>query len=190
MSSLSLIFRASSASRYSLAALLGAVEVDSRLSGIRVEAPLENFSDSIRRHSQQGLTVVAFSVMSTQTKQVREEVSQILADTDGNVILIGGGPHASVRPRDLLEWGFNYVVVGEGEHVLPEILWRIETGADPESILGVVTQESEEIPKPSMLCKFCDFRDRCEDGTEYLEAMDVRVGSKQIESSIFDLDAI
>lgn len=151
MSSLSLIFRAYSASRYSLAALLGAVEADSRLSGIKVEAPLENFSDSIRRHSQQGQTVVAFSVMSTQTKQVREEVSQILANTDGDVILIGGGPHASAKPRDLLEWGFNYVVVGEGEHVLPEILWRIETGADPESVLGVVTQESEDIPKPSML---------------------------------------
>jgi anaerobic magnesium-protoporphyrin IX monomethyl ester cyclase len=38
--------------------------------------------------------------------------------------LIAGGPHASILPEEVLALGFDTVVCGEGEYVLPDIIWK------------------------------------------------------------------
>ena len=100
-----LIFRAHSASRYSLAALVGVVETDHRLTELAIEAPLDLSMKTIQNSVTKGPTILAHSVMSTQTDRVYQEVGEVRKRFNDSVTIIGGGPHASARPLELLENG-------------------------------------------------------------------------------------
>ena len=143
-----LIFRAHSSSRYSLAALVGVVEIDHRLTDLVIEAPIDFSMNAIQESVAKGLTILAHSVMSTQTDRVYKEVKEVRQRFGNSVIVVGGGPHASARPLELLENGFDYVVIGEGEETFPELLWYLMTGKNPTEIRGVVGELSQECPLP------------------------------------------
>ncbi|TFF68629.1 TIGR04013 family B12-binding domain/radical SAM domain-containing protein [Candidatus Thorarchaeota archaeon] len=147
----SLIFRFHRQSRYSVAALLGAIETDSRLKDWDLYAPEEVSPSFVADCIEQGETVIAHSVMSTQVDRVREEVAESKKTFGDKVTIIGGGAHASARPQDLLDSGFDYVVVGEGERALPQLLYDISTHQDPTSAEGVVGPESDSYPIPRVL---------------------------------------
>ncbi|MHA1637468.1 MAG: cobalamin-dependent protein, partial [Candidatus Thorarchaeota archaeon] len=132
----SLIFRAHSSSRYSVAALLGAVEIDHRLNDLGTYAPLKVDYHQIRNLLEKSNVMIAFSVMSTQINRVREEVQALREQFGKRITLVAGGPHASARPNDLLSIGFDYVVIGEGEHVFPEILSNYLNDKDLTTIEG------------------------------------------------------
>jgi len=146
-----LFFNAHSSSRYSLAALVGAVETDHRLTELSVKAPIEITTNAIQKSVAKGPTTLAYSVMSTQTERVYNEVREVRRKFGNSVTIIGGGAHASVRPLELLERGFDYVVVGEGEKTFPDLLWYLVNDKDPAKISGVVGQETRECPRPKDL---------------------------------------
>jgi B12-binding domain/radical SAM domain protein len=148
LSSHTLIFRAHSSSRYSVAALAGVVETDPRLIDIQIEAPIEHSLKVIEKNMDHGSTIVAHSIMSTQTERVYREVKELRQKMGASVTLIGGGPHASARPRELLENGFDFVVVGEGERTFSELLWYLINDQDPLGIEGVVGQDTIDCPRP------------------------------------------
>jgi radical SAM superfamily enzyme YgiQ (UPF0313 family) len=110
-----LVFSAHSSSRYSLAALLGAVETDPRLADLHVVAPLELTESVLEKMAAQGRLIIAHSVMSTQTERVYHEVSKARKKLGSGTTLIAGGAHASARPGELLDAGFDYVVVAPHE---------------------------------------------------------------------------
>lgn len=147
----SLLFCTHSSSRYSVAALIGALEFDSRLLDIEISAPISLTDDDIQKSVKKGLTIIAYSVMSTQTKRIFEEVRRIREKFGERVIIVGGGPHASARPKDLLSNGFDYVVIGEGESTFPELVDALVSGKDPLRILGIVGRTSEDWPKPQQI---------------------------------------
>ncbi|MHA2058455.1 MAG: TIGR04013 family B12-binding domain/radical SAM domain-containing protein [Candidatus Thorarchaeota archaeon] len=151
MDSHTLFFRAHSSSRYSLAALVGVIETDHRLSELVVEAPLELSTSTIQRSIAKGPTILAHSVMSTQTERIYKEVREVRERFGNSVIIIGGGPHVSARPMELLEKGFDYVVIGEGEKTFPELLWYLMNDKDPTDILGVVGKTTRDCPVPRNL---------------------------------------
>jgi B12-binding domain/radical SAM domain protein len=148
LSTHSLIFRAHSSSRYSVAALVGVIETDQRLVDLGIEAPIEHSLKSIQRSVERGPTFLAHSVMSTQTDRVYGEVKEIREKIGKSITMIGGGPHASARPQELLENGFDFVVVGEGEKTFPELLWYLINDRDPHDIQGVVGENSVDCPRP------------------------------------------
>jgi B12-binding domain/radical SAM domain protein len=143
-----LIFRAHSSSRYSLAALVGVVETDYRLSELAVEAPIELSTSTIRKCVAKGPTILAHSVMSTQTDRIYKEVREVRKKFGNSVTIVGGGPHVSARPLEVLENGFDYVVIGEGEKTFPELLWYLINDKDPTEILGVVGKTTQDYPVP------------------------------------------
>ncbi|MBD3405823.1 MAG: TIGR04013 family B12-binding domain/radical SAM domain-containing protein [Candidatus Lokiarchaeota archaeon] len=142
-----LIFQTHSVSRYSLAALLGAIESDSRLSDLIIEAPFRPSMNLIERYARRGEVLVAHSVMSTQTKRVYNNVKKI-RDQFSEVKIVGGGPHASIRPGELIDAGFDYVVIGEGERKFTELLHYLMHDKDPSELGGIITTKQEEYPKP------------------------------------------
>ncbi len=144
----SLIFRAHNSSRYSIAALLGAIEFDTRLLELDVQAPIKVPDSLVEQALERGPTIVAHSVMSTQMNRVRREVTHLRERFGKNVILITGGPHASARPKELIELGFDYVVIGEGERTLPDMLHNWMNDIDMVAIPGVVSIDSMEYPIP------------------------------------------
>jgi len=148
LASHTLIFRAHSSSRYSVAALVGSVETDPRLVELQIEAPVEYSLRTIRKSAEQGQTILAHSVMSTQTDRVYREVKVLREKVGRSVTIIGGGPHASARPKELIDNGFDFVVVGEGEKTFPELLWHLLNDQDPHDILGVVDKDRTDCPRP------------------------------------------
>jgi B12-binding domain/radical SAM domain protein len=151
----SLVFRAHSSSRYSVATLLGAIETDPRLVELEVSAPIEPTNRMIRSVLERGPLVLAHSVISTQVKRVLQEVRRTRERFGTQIIHIAGGPHASARPGDLLEAGFDYVVIGEGERAFPDLLWHLFHDKDSTGIPGVVSECMSHYPSPRTLPKIC-----------------------------------
>ncbi|MDQ1251342.1 MAG: hypothetical protein QG646_415, partial [Euryarchaeota archaeon] len=69
--------------------------------------------------------IMIYSFTSHQAARAFAEVKN--ADTDS--IFIAGGPHPSGAPEETLEY-FDYVVIGEGEETLPELVKILQEGKD------------------------------------------------------------
>ncbi|MBP2173237.1 TIGR04013 family B12-binding domain/radical SAM domain-containing protein [Methanococcus voltae] len=68
--------------------------------------------------------IIIYSFMTLQRPEVSKEIN-ILRNNFKDLILIAGGPHASGAPEDTLKMGFDYVLVGEGEITLPDLINKI-----------------------------------------------------------------
>ena len=84
----------------------------------------------IAREQKDGIMLYSFA--TAQAEEVYAEVSK--AKTDA--VFIAGGPHPSAMPEEVLEH-FDFVVIGEGEETLPELLLAIEEGRDPGAVKGI-----------------------------------------------------
>jgi len=76
--------------------------------------------------------VMLYSFASPQATSVYREVDAATADA----VFIAGGPHPSGCPEEATEH-FDYVVVGEGEETLPELLAELRDGGDVSRVKGV-----------------------------------------------------
>ncbi|MHA1926091.1 MAG: TIGR04013 family B12-binding domain/radical SAM domain-containing protein [Candidatus Thorarchaeota archaeon] len=148
MESYHLIFHTHSSTRYSVAALLGSIETDHRLTELKVSAPLELSDSMIQQEIERRRVVIAQSVMSTQIDRVFRESRKIRNRFGNSVVLVGGGPHASARPKELLDAGFDFVVVGEGEETFRELMWCLINDDDPANIDGIVSENDVSFPRP------------------------------------------
>ena len=81
-----------------------------------------------------------YSFATAQAKEIYREVSQAKTDS----IFIAGGPHPSALPEEVLEH-FDYVVVGEGEETLPELIRAISKSEDPREVRGIAYKTGSEI---------------------------------------------
>jgi B12-binding domain/radical SAM domain protein len=98
-----------------------------------------------------GTVVVAHSVMSTQTDRIHQEIRSIREKFGSQVILVAGGAHASTRPSNLLDMGFDFCVIGEGEATFRDLLWHLMNDLDPTEVAGIVSSETDEFPLPKSL---------------------------------------
>ncbi len=105
-------FRWSPRNRYSIAAL-GAV-----LDFILVKKPEDG--------------IMLYSFASPQAAGIYKEVRSAKTAS----IFIAGGPHPSGCPEETLEY-FDYVVIGEGEGTLPELVKVLAEGGDVSAVRGI-----------------------------------------------------
>lgn len=91
---------------------------------------------SLTKKPRDGIMLYSFS--TNQKDSVFEEVEN--ADTDSR--FIAGGPHSSGAPEETLNH-FDYVVIGEGEETLPNLLKIIETGGDVSKVSGIAYVDKE-----------------------------------------------
>ncbi len=113
-------FRWNSKNSYSIAALLPLVEA------------------KLAREPKEGIMLYSFA--TAQAKEVYQEVSQAKV----NAIYVAGGPHPSAVPEEVLEH-FDFVVVGEGEETLPELIRALKKGRDPGEVLGIAYKVKDDI---------------------------------------------
>lgn len=76
--------------------------------------------------------IMIYSFTTKQAEKVFREVEN--AETDS--IFVAGGPHPSGSPVETLEY-FDYVVLGEGEETLPELVKVLKEGRDPGEVKGI-----------------------------------------------------
>ncbi len=99
-----------------------------------VLAPLLPESDFVRE-PMKGIMVYSFS--TSQKEAIYYEVDN--SETDS--IYIAGGPHPSGAVEDALKH-FDYVVIGEGEETLPELVATIQSGGNIAVVKGIAYVEN------------------------------------------------
>lgn len=82
--------------------------------------------------------IMIYSFTTRQAARVFMEVKN--AGTDS--IFIAGGPHPSGAPEETLEY-FDYVVIGEGEETLPELIKVIQERKNPGEVPGIAYRDRE-----------------------------------------------
>lgn len=83
--------------------------------------------------------IMVYSFATPQASSVFSEVE----NSRTNSVFIAGGPHPSACPRETLGF-FDYVVVGEGEETLPELLSALQNGKDVSSVRGIAFKKNDE----------------------------------------------
>jgi len=98
---------------------------------------LESFKPNIV-----GITTNSFTFL--QAKIVAQIVRKILPEA---VILIGG-PHVSIYPTEILSNNeFDIAVIGEGEYTIIELVDKLETNSDVDSVKGIAYRKNGKIYK-------------------------------------------
>lgn len=75
------------------------------------------------------------------------KLKESLEKSDKSLVTVAGGPHASALPHDLIQH-FDFVVVGEGELIMKELLCRldVERGLKGEILLGRPVVNLDDLP--------------------------------------------
>ncbi len=108
-----IIFRTNKNNRYSVTAIVGAI-----LSRISIEVIESKNINDILQYPVKG-TVVAYSFMSFDLDTVIDEVDKL---KQKGYTLIAGGPHVTANPQGMLNLGFDYVFIGDGEENIVKFL--------------------------------------------------------------------
>ena len=82
--------------------------------------------------------IMLYSFATMQAPKVFSEVTQPGSDS----IFIAGGPHPSARPSETLQY-FDYVVIGEGEETLPELVDILRNKGDVSSVNGIAFRDGD-----------------------------------------------
>ena len=84
--------------------------------------------------------IMLYSFATSQITSIFREVER----SKTRSIFIAGGPHPSARPEETLEF-FDYVVIGEGEETLPELVGVLQKDGDVSSIKGIAFKKEGSI---------------------------------------------
>ncbi|MBL7196575.1 MAG: cobalamin-dependent protein [Candidatus Omnitrophica bacterium] len=88
--------------------------------------------------------IVGFSLFINFITEVYDFVME-LKGTFNNIIFIAGGPHASALPEEVIQHGFDFVVIGEGEEIVVELANSIEKQNRPyEKIKGLAFKNRKD----------------------------------------------
>jgi len=139
-----LFFTFSKFAKYSIAALVGSIEVDERLSNLEIKIGTLNdlFEINIDHYDK---VFIAFSFMSMQLNTIKDELKKVRNHFQNRVIIIGGGVHATAKPLSTIKLGFDYLIVGEGEDIFPDLLVHLLNNKSPDDLDGICFNDGGEI---------------------------------------------
>ena len=84
--------------------------------------------------------IMLYSFATAQAEEVYREVSSARVDA----VYVAGGPHPSAEPEEALRF-FDYVVIGEGEETLPELIEVLKRGKEPGMVKGVAYKKDGQM---------------------------------------------
>lgn len=106
------------------------------MQSIAVLLPLISGADIVEQ-PRDGIMVYSFA--TPQASYVFDEVENSRTSS----VFVAGGPHPSACPHETLGF-FDYVVVGEGEETLPELISALHNGKDVSSVRGIAFKKNDE----------------------------------------------
>ncbi|QWR78589.1 B12-binding domain-containing radical SAM protein [Candidatus Magnetomonas plexicatena] len=98
----------------------------------RAQVP-EHVLDQLRRFAPDMIGIGFMSAEWLPGKVIIERLSEVYKD----VPIVAGGRHPSSFPQDVLQWGADYVVVGEGETTITYLIDALEAGNGLGEIHGL-----------------------------------------------------
>ncbi len=133
--------------RYSFAALLGAFQLDQRLKDLEIIVTKANtmtrdLSAALRRSDQ---VIVCDSIMCGDLSSVYDRMSRLQAlFNDKKIVWLAGGSYPTGEPISILNMGFDIIILGEGEKVFPELVYRLMNGLAYDDLKGIAYRESRK----------------------------------------------
>jgi len=139
-----LVFYYAKKNRYSINALLSAIE-DLELPEVFLFDTIELILDFLKENlgSKYNKVLLFFSLNSIQALELEGELKSIKTQFGDKVILVVGGPHATGLPAHLLDMGVDLVVKGEGEEQIRKIIKSRWERSDWCSIRGVAFKDTD-----------------------------------------------
>lgn len=90
-------------------------------------------------------TLVAWSFYSPSFAECAEELAWLREKLGANWTALAGGVHATAEPLATLRAGFDFVAVGEGEHVVRDLARALVDGAPLAGVRGLARLEAGEL---------------------------------------------
>ncbi len=141
-----LLFYATRSTRYSINALIAALEsseapIDVYVVDSFTHTPLLETLSSLKRVYRR--IVLGVTVLSTQLPHI-ESLLKLLKQYHRDIILIGGGPHATGDPAgSILKLGFDYVAYSEAEETIIELAEALANKEPIEDVCGIAYYDNQ-----------------------------------------------
>jgi B12-binding domain/radical SAM domain protein len=107
------------------------------MQSIAVLMPLIPGADTVKQPCN-GIMIYSFAT------QQASSIFQEIARCKTRSVFIAGGPHPSARPEETLR-SFDYVVTGEGEETLPELIDVLQNNGDISSVKGIAYKNGNDL---------------------------------------------
>lgn len=146
MNSIATIIYQTNQNKYSYNALLGALETTKLLNKIDVlfYRPGEDNLDLLQQYIDGHKKVVfMFSFFTTQIWDIYNEIRIIKNKFGNRIIYIAGGSHPTGMPKETLDMGFDFVLIGEGEKSINDFFSKLLTDGDVCNVEGVSYLDTE-----------------------------------------------
>jgi len=143
-----LLFWNTSLNRYSINALLGALENSCELFDIidiGFFIKTNDIYESIDDLKKYEKVIVAFSFFTPQIWDVNNLITQLAPIRDElDIVFVAGGPHATGDPvRTVTTLGFDYALLGESEATFPIFILRIIEGISLTGLKGICYKDHD-----------------------------------------------
>jgi len=104
--------------------------------------PKEKLVEEIDPASQ----IICFSLMFTNNWLYDREVIREVRKKFPEAILIGGGEHSTAAPEfSMIQSPLDFIVLGEGESIIVELVQALESGGDIQNIKGIAYRDGDDI---------------------------------------------
>ncbi len=138
--------------KQSIAALIGAIELEPRLDALAIHLlnPRRKLLQKIKHLAKRHRRLVLGASFTTPrlpktARRIQEIRAHLRAQRLDNVSLVAGGPHPSGDWPQTLELGFDMVLVGEGEKSFPKLLARLYQGGDLGQVQGLAYRSGGQL---------------------------------------------
>lgn len=137
---MALVLYYSRQNRYSFNALVAALETDEYFNDLDIifidkkEKLINKLGDVINRYES---AVVGVSFSTTQLWEIYGLLRNLIVKYGNNALYLAGGPHPTGDPYGTLKMGFDFVVRGEGEETLIDLLKAYDCDEEFADIKGI-----------------------------------------------------
>ena len=128
--------------RYSIAPLIGSLE---DFDWFKIEIVKEEDFLSLREHFLKKFNKVVY-IFSFDTLHFIDFLERYgFIEKESEELFIAGGPHGSGSPLSILEAGFDVAVYGEGEEVLPELVFNFFKGKSIDGVKSIFIKKDGKL---------------------------------------------
>ncbi len=124
---------------------------------IRVGTPFTQIEEIVREFKPD---LVGVNMLFTKQKENAHKIFEIAKKVSPSIITVGGGPHATVMPEDVLaDRNVDFVALGEGENTIIDLLEVIEGHKSVGELDGIAFRangKNQVVPKTKFIMNLDD----------------------------------
>ncbi len=118
---------------------------DTTVNIIDMEADSISIKDITDRVAQEHYDIVGITIHATSAHNVSIAIANGIKESNKEIIVVGGGHHATFVPKTLLKNGFDVIALGEGDETFYDLVDSYHNGEDFSRIPGILYKVNDSI---------------------------------------------